>query len=245
MTDADLLAGTLLLILATFVVALLLWLLRRAAALIPLRRSRQGWLLRRALPVAEVVIVVAAIIWVAVLLLGDQPVLATGAFLAVAGIVIAAGWFAVRDVIAGSVLRAEDLYEPGQWIRAGDLEGRIERVGARSIEIEGEDGIRVRIPYALLATQPVARSARAESAQAHTFTIRIDDDTAPLEAASRIRRAALESFYATPTREPHVRQRGGGRGEGSLFEVTVYSTDRRFFSEIERDVRRRMARLRA
>jgi small-conductance mechanosensitive channel len=218
-----------------------IWLLRRAAALLPADRSRRRSL-RRALPLAEVAIVLAALAWIAVLAAGAQPGLATGALLGVIAVALAAAWFAIRDLVAGAVLRAENLFETGEWVRSGALEGRVERVGTRSLDIEAEDGSRVRIPWSVLAAAPLARAVRADAVHSHRFTVQLDGDVPPLAAAERIRRAALESHYASATREPHVRHRTDVQEHdaGPVFEVTVYSPERRFFPEIEREVRERL-----
>ena len=55
-------------------------------------------------------------------------------------------WFALKDWIAGVVLRIQDVYETDQYIQLGDIRGRIARMGYLSLEIEQENGDRAKIP---------------------------------------------------------------------------------------------------
>lgn len=213
-----------------------LWALRRAGALLSPRRRRPY---RRLMPVLEVAVGTAAILTAAVLLLDARPAAFTAVFVAVLALLIAAAWFAIRDFVTGVVLRAEETYEPGEWIRVDDVDGRIRKVGAHSVEIEREDGTRVRIPYTGIAAAKLIRAARSEDPTGHTFTVELPPDLAPVRMLPVIRAAARNCFFVSATRDPQVHVKSGP--DGHRYDVTIFTLDRAFLPEVEAAVRRRIA----
>jgi small-conductance mechanosensitive channel len=226
--------------LATAVLLAAIWVLRRAGALLPPRRRARY---RRALPILEIAFGATAILVTATVLLDARPTTLTGVVVAVTALLLGAGWFAIRDLIAGAVLRAEDAYEPGQWIRVDATDGRIRDVGLRTLEIEREDGTRVRIPYTRIAAMPLIRAGRAEDPSGHTFTIELPVELGPIRMLPVIRAAARNCFFVSATREPQVHVTSGPAGH--RYDVTVFTLDRTFVPEVEAAVRKRVDRERS
>lgn len=222
-------------LLAASVVAALSWILRRGIALLPLRRQAT---LERARPALEVLLAVLALAWIASVVFAVQPRALLAGLAALLAILVAAGWFAVRDVISGAVLRAENVYEVGQWLRVAGMEGRIRQIGVRSIEIESDDGSRTRLPYSQLVRAPLARSGRGEGTKAHTFTVTVPPSMPAAGVVAELRAATLSSFFASATRDPQIRHLPDS--DGRTFELTVYAPDATFLPEVEAAVRRRL-----
>lgn len=244
MSAADLLGFGVRLTVGAAVLVLVFWLARRGVALVPLSRARRR-ALSRLFPPLGLGIVAAGLGWIALTAVDGRPLLAGALLATLVAALVGGGWFALQDAIAGVVLRAEAGYEPGEWIQAGGVEGRIQRVGLRSLELETEAGQHVRVPYSRIAGGLQARTGSDGVGGAHTFTLVVPRDRATLEAAAEIRLAALNCFFASATREPHIRlndEGAAGDASGVAFEVTVYSPDRSFLPEIERVVRRRFER---
>jgi small-conductance mechanosensitive channel len=216
------------------VVLATVWMLRRASTLLAGRR-RAGY--RRVLPLVEVILVAGALIVVAGLL-GAQPGEFAAVVVAVVALLVGTSWFALRDVVAGAVLRTEDAFETGQWIRAEGVEGRIREVGVRTLEVEREDGTRVRLPYSRVASSPLVRAGRAEDPAGHTFSITLPLELGPARMTPVIRAAARNSFYVSATRPPQVHATSGP--DGHRYDVTVFTLDRAFLPEVEGTVRRRV-----
>jgi small-conductance mechanosensitive channel len=212
-----------------------MWALRRAGALLPPRhRSRYC----RFTPLLGVGLASAAILTVAALLLDASPTAVTAASVALLALLLGATWFAMRDLVTGAVLRAEEAFEPGHWIRVHDVDGRIREVGVRTLEIEREDGTRVRIPYTALAAAHVIRAARTEDPTGHTFTVELPPELAPVRILPVIRSAARNCFFVSATRDPQVHVTSGATGH--RYDVTVFTLDRTFLPEVEAAVRRRI-----
>jgi len=213
-------------------VVMLIWVLRRTASLLPVAAGRRT--LQRSLPAIEVLLVAGAAGWLLARTLGEWPAIR---FAVPIALVAAAAWFAIRDVVSGAVLRAEQPFATGQRIGAGAVSGRVVGVGLRSLDVETDDGARVRIPYSRLAREPLARMPEADGAAAHTFTLRVPPALSPADAAARVRTAALNCFYASAAREPHVDLLVAGDAPPAL-RVTVYALDRLYLPDVERVVTR-------
>lgn len=154
----------------------------------------------------------------------------------VIGIFAFASWFAIRDVVGGAILRAEDLYSVGEWLRVGDAAGRVHSVGARSLELELRDGKRLRVPYSLMAASPIAKSEPFGTATAHSFTISAPRSVMVSELKSHIERAALLSMWASTVRIPRV-ETATASSEHVELEVTVYAIHPDYDLAVENCVR--------
>ncbi|HUF50427.1 MAG TPA: mechanosensitive ion channel domain-containing protein [Longimicrobiales bacterium] len=207
-------------------------LLRWLIDVLPLGHGRRA-AARRWLPAVQLVFGVAVIVLVAVFLLGRTPALVVGA--AAALLVTGAAWFAIRDLIAGVVLRAEYGFEPGHIVYADDATGRVHRVGVRSVEIERTDGRRVRVPYSRLRALPISVTRPSESGGALRFTVTLPRHTGGRDDTARIRAAALHAFFASPHREPHI-QLVAEDAHALSYDVTVYAADPSFVGFIEQEV---------
>lgn len=211
------------------------WALRRAGAILPTRHRTRY---RRLVPLLEVGLGAAAILTAAALLLDSRPTALTAVAVAVLVLLIGAAWFAIRDLVTGAVLRAEEAFETGQRIRVDDVDGRIRDVGARTLEIEREDGTRVRIPYTGMAAAHLVRVARTEDPTGHTFTVQMPPEMGPARMVPLIRAAARNCFFVSATRDPQVHVASGP--DGHRYDITVFTLDRSFLPEVEAAVRTRI-----
>jgi hypothetical protein len=154
----------------------------------------------------------------------------------VLGVITVASWFAVRDILGGAILRAEDVYEPGEWLRVGDSAGRIRKVGTRSLEMEMENGRRLRVPYSLLAGAAIVKAEPIGSATAHSFRIRAPRTASVPELKALIQRAALLSTWSSAARRPRVETTTPTTDAVEL-DITVYAIHPDYDLAVENAVR--------
>lgn len=148
----------------------------------------------------------------------------------------------LRDFASGIVLRMDGLIEAGSWIHAAGVEGRVRRVGYRSLEIETVAGTRLALPFSHLATAGIERPAEARAARAHTFRIEVPR-TRPLDRVlADLSALALLSPWASAVRPAEVRL-VAETDANYLLEVTATAIDPAFATRIETTVRRELARL--
>ena len=237
MTPTPLLEIAIVLAVAAATLIAIVWVLRRVGALLPLRR-RSAY--HRLVPLLEVGLAAIAILAAAVVLLGARANALTAVSVVLLALLLGAAWFAIRDLVTGAVLRAEEVYEAGQWIRVDDVDGRIRSVGARTLEIEREDGTRIRIPYTSIARARLVRAPRTEDPTGHTFSVELPPRLGPVRMLPVIRAAARNCFFVSATRDPQIHVTSGPAGH--RYDVTVFTLDRTFLPEVEAAVRRRIER---
>lgn len=206
-------------------------LLRWLVTVLPLEPSRRDAAYRW-VPAAQLLFIVVTVVVIAGISFGRTPALA-GAAAAVL-LVVGAAWFAIRDMIAGVVLRAEHGLTAGHVIRTDDVAGRIHAVGHRSIEIEGQDGRRVRVPYGRLRTARISIASARESGRALTFSVTLLR-RAGRDDIARIRAAAMHAFFASARREPHIHV-AAEDAQTRTYDVTIYAADPAFLPAIEEAV---------
>lgn len=196
-------------------------------------RPRLRIYLTRALPVSEFLLWMLFFVWALGKIAGNaRPLLPLLLTLALAGLIIWAAWFAIRDVVAGVILKAEDIYEPGQQIKLKSLEGKIVKSGYRSLMIETGSGEVVKIPYSRIAGQQRVISNPAEIARSHSFSLKVPKRMPLAETVERIRICALNAPWTSVTREPQVKP-GPETADYYHVDVVVYAPGEHYFQKIE------------
>jgi small-conductance mechanosensitive channel len=237
MTTFDVLGAALAIALAVLALLAGTRLLRWTVAVLPLSRPRRATAMRW-LPAVQLVFGIAVLVLVAIYTLGRTHALVVAA--AATTLVGAAAWFAIRDIIAGVVLRAEHDLSPGSLIRADDAVGRVHRAGPRSVAIETADGQRVRVPWSRLGSRPLSVTRPRESGGALHFTVTLPRRSGSRDDIARIRAAALHAFFASARREPHIRL-AGEDDRSRIYEVTIHAADPAFLPAIEEAVSAHLA----
>lgn len=232
MTTFDMIAAAITIAAAIVAIFIGTRLLRWTIAVLPLGADGRA-AARRWLPAVQLAFGVAVLALGAVFAFGRTAALVAAGIAAL--IIAGAAWFAIRDVIAGIVLRAEHDLQPGHTVRADDTAGRVHRIGPRSVEIETADGQRIRVPYGRLVRAPLSVSRPREGGGALRFTVTVPRRTGGRDDVARIRAAALHSFFASASREPHIRLVGEDTS-GRSYDVTIYAADPAFLPGIQDNV---------
>lgn len=220
---------------------LIAFLLARTTSYIAAPAAR-AFLARRARPVLEMVFAVSLLLAALLGLFGSVP----GDTRISLAIVIAVVVWALRDVIvdisAGWIVRLEGSVEPGRWIRLGSgIEGRVSRVGVRSVMIETAGGDQVRIRHREFIEQPVTSADAATGARAYTFTLEVPRTRPLAPLLESIPAAALTSPWSSTARPPEVSVRAE-TDENYIIDVTAWALDPTFAPEIEAAVRKSVSR---
>ncbi|MEM9194475.1 MAG: mechanosensitive ion channel family protein [Myxococcota bacterium] len=213
---------------------------RRGLDLLPLRRQERE-LVDRGWPTLSLLvsaIFVAAAIYS---LLADRtPTESIGILI---GLVIAVGigWSTIRDVVVGAVLRADRVCALGDVVRIGEgdfeIEGRIERLGYRSLVLVTSGGEEAVVPYSRIGRSSVVRRPTDDSPTPHVFQLVLGGR--PIGAArDLIRRSALLSHWGSVVREPVVKL-----VDEDTVEVTAFVVDPDRGYDVEAEVRRSLARV--
>ncbi len=225
------------LVLIVGVLAFLL-LLRRGFYVVRLKPATRN-MLDRGLPALEAIVGSAFVFWAISLFLPDDTRIEWWIWGAIAAVFLGAGWFAIRDLVSGIVLRSENAFKVGQWIKTDEIDGFITQLGYRTIEIETDKGLQIKMPYSKIAKTILATADRTKASHTHTFFLEMPANHTVAELTSSIRTAALTSFWSSPIRDPYIHyiQENNNLHQ---FEITVFSMNEAYATDLERSIRRQL-----
>jgi len=195
---------------------------------------------RRVIPALELAFAVTVSFWIialATVRLSPAGLVALGAVLAAIGW---AGRAAIDDFGSGIALRMEGAVEPERWVRIGTTEGIVRRVGYRTVEIESDNGERVRYPFSRLARDVIVADA-GMGPRAHGFVLEVPKDRPLGRLLADVPAAALLSPWSSTTR-PAVVELRAETATHYVLDVTAYSIDPAYNSQIELTTRHQLDR---
>lgn len=205
---------------------------RFAVDVVPLSRLRRE-ALRRAFPLLTAVVGVLYLLFAAGLVFERYPQHFPIAVAVILGVSIAASWFAVRDLVSGIFLKAGRVCRVGDYVRVGDVQGRVERMGHRVLVVETAKGEEAIVPYSRVAREAVLRTPVSERGTLHVFELNLPGHPPVAETKQRIRESALRCHWSAIAREPEIAVLDADR-----FEVTVFALDADRVRDVEDAVRR-------
>lgn len=145
---------------------------------------------------------------------------------------VGASWFALYDVMSGVFLKAGRVCRVGDYVKVGDVQGRVERMGLRVLVIGTAHGEEAILPYSRVIRDSVLRTPVAERGTLHVFQLSLPDRPAVAETKRRIRESALRCHWAAIARDPEIAVLDGDR-----YEVTIFALDADRVREVEEAVR--------
>lgn len=236
MIDLSTTRGWLLLALALVAAGLLL---RRVENYLPSRRAR-GMVRRWVVPALELSAGACAAGWTLDELVRSRSGTAGLALAALFLVMIWIGRSVFGDFVAGVFVRMEGTIEPGRRITVGPVEGRVSKLGYRSVAIEADDGSTFRVPWRTIAAEAVRLGEAGAAVRSYSFTISVPR-TRPIERVLEdIPAAALTSPWASTTQMPEVRLQAE-TGESYVLRITAHALDARFAPQIEAAIRERLS----
>ncbi|MCA9604786.1 MAG: mechanosensitive ion channel [Myxococcales bacterium] len=202
-----------------------------AVDVVPVSAERRE-MLRRAYPVFAAATVLGYLLFAAGLFFEDYPQHFPVAVAVILGVALAASWFGVRDVIAGVFLKAGRVCRVGDYVRVGEVQGRVERMGLRALVVETARGEEAIVPFSQLARESVLRMPISERGTLHVFELSLDGSPSVADTKRRIREAALACHWSAIAREPEIAVL-----DAHKYEVTVFALDPDRVREVEAAVR--------
>ena len=91
-------------------------------------------------------------------------------------------WSILRDFVSGIIIKLESTYSINEWLKVRDVEGKITKLGYRSLEIETEKGETVNIPYSIITKEMSIKSSRVlgtETIKSYTFELKVQPTSTP------------------------------------------------------------------
>jgi small-conductance mechanosensitive channel len=82
-------------------------------------------------------------------------------------------WYFFRDYFAGVVLKVENAFEKGQYMKSSQGSGKIHALGYRSITLETDEGEKIRIPYSTLSASWFSKPAGEDVSYSHMIKMQV------------------------------------------------------------------------
>ena len=139
----------------------------------------------------------------------------------------------LRDYVAGVVLKAGRVVQEGDQVQVGDVSGKVQHLGSRSLTIETVQGEEAVVPFSRVSAEAVLRTPVVEGASMHVFNVEAKAGVSARDVRQAVQVQALTCPWSSLVRDPELRSLGHGR-----FEVTVFALDKDYVTEIEAAVRR-------
>ena len=221
--------------LGVVIMAILLALLLKIINLTVMKKTANHRI-RNYLPIIGVVVWFIFILWAINVLLKESFYQMIAILSLAAIIAIGLGWFVIRDLFAGIVLRFSDSFYPGQSLQIDQQSGRIEQVGMLKIALQREDGIIFKIPWSKINGQIYSKGIGDDLTNRHRFLVEVAQKY-PLEIVHpKIREAIFLSVGAALNKEPQIKLTGTNNQEWQL-EITAYTLGPEYFRIIESNVK--------
>ncbi len=165
-------------------------LINRLAVLIP-GDSRWRSLLLRSLPLAEFVVWLTYVFWAASVVFDALPYHGIVQSAMALVLVVALGWYVLRDFLNGVLLKSESGIKKGQLVKTSFVSGKIVAMGYRTLLIETEKGDKVRIPYSKLAETIISTPPQKGQSHSHMLRFAISKESNPRMLREKVSKALL------------------------------------------------------
>ena len=169
--------------------------------------SKEGILYKalfRITPVLEFVVWAAYVIWAVYVVFEGyefKPVLMASMALILC---LAIGWYLLRDLVSGMILKSENAFDTGQYLKAGTSEGIIRKVGYLSVDLETTEGENIKLPYSKLINQILIRPQTKSSHKFALIKLEITSEMPHPEIKQLLLKAINSTPWVVYSREPEI-----------------------------------------
>ncbi|MGM0612089.1 MAG: mechanosensitive ion channel domain-containing protein [Bacteroidota bacterium] len=191
---------------------------------------------KKALPIIEFVAWFIFLIWGINYFIKYNSYFALALGILVLLIFVWFAWYALRDIIAGIIIKANRGLNLNDMVDIADHHGKIKRFGIRNLILETENGKSIFLPYTMIIKQELIRSHPAEKILSHTFTLKTSKDKTIEQTLQEIRKSLLSLPWTSRIKKPMIRAEQE-TGENYVFRVTAYSIEKGYFVMIENAIR--------
>lgn len=176
------------------------------------------------------------VIWVLQTAFQDQLIYPVSIGLLIVGILIGAGWFLIQDVTAGIILRLEEPYDVGDGLNIGDVNGRIYKIGIRSLWLVTEEGNHVKLPYRLITEAQIRKSETSQLVES-TFQVNVTQKQPLNNIIDQIHMTILTHPACVISQPPRI-QPISDMEDQYLLEISFFTLDKKYAEHIKNKLNR-------
>lgn len=185
-----------------------LWVLLRAIqyfARITLSRKTHYSFFLKIFPWTEAAAWAAVLFWTMQRLVNDQQILFILNTTFSIVIILLISWFVLRDFIAGTALRANQMLDTGVKIKISNIAGIITSIGFFTLEIQNSEGEKVRIPYHQLFDQQFVRQSEKGQGKTHSMKTVVHQKWGAQNIQQSLERKLLELPWILPHEDMKIK----------------------------------------
>lgn len=135
-------------------------------------------------------------------------------------------WFALKDFIAGIIIKFDGLYSIGDRVSIGSTKGIITMMGFRAMRLKLPSGEEASMPYGQVLGKTHAKQPRARLAYSRRFHIRLSSELPLEQLLQAFRQSLSDAPWWIPNRNPKVEVNQWQDGVADLdVQVHALSTD--------------------
>jgi len=198
-----------------------------------MRSSYRNWL-RRTVPLVE------GLVWFIFILIGLNRLTIASFWSSLAIVLIClitliwVSWYALRDIIAGIIIKTEGAITVNDRIQLKEVTGQIKRMGYRIMEMETDTGETVNVPFSKVSGALQIKSNPGEKMKSHRFElISKNDNKIPANELLRlVQKVAYNAPWSSLKKAPQVKLLKEAEGH-KYFEIIIYALKVEYFSSIK------------
>lgn len=198
-----------------------------------------GLKIERLLPLVEGIVLACFLIWSIQFVFQGQKVGVYAVIAVTIMVLLWFSWYAIRDFIAGVLLKYQDAFRIDGEVRIKEIQGRVKKLGYLSLELETFQGDILNIPYSSIFNQVRTKPHREEKVKSHTFYIEFSKTAPAADMLEIIRVNVLNAPWSAVIKGPQIKI-VEEKEATYVFEVLVFSLQAQHFQKIKNYLRERM-----
>lgn len=192
--------------------------------------------IRSYLSIFETGIWLLFLIWGVAFFIDKYPIYAIGLGFVVLIFIFLISRYALIDVICGAFIKINRHIQKNQMININGIEGKIMKIGLRTIWLEGNKGEIIELAYSQIIHKPIVISSPAQMILNHSFVIDVFTKKTLIELISDVKNSIRELPWASLKKEPQVKLKQTLE-QGYKLEITVFSIDEKYLRVIEKHIK--------
>ncbi|UZR94449.1 mechanosensitive ion channel domain-containing protein [Chondrinema litorale] len=143
-------------------------------------------------------------------------------------------WFAVKDIVAGIILKTEGTFAVNDRIQVMDVTGQITKLGYRAMVLETDLGETVNIPFSKVSAEMQVKSNPGERIKSHRFEILLKETSTHevMAQVKNIRQIVFNAPWSSLKKAPQVKLVGEKEGHKRI-EIIIYALKVEYFTLIK------------
>jgi len=141
-------------------------------------------------------------------------------------------WFGLREIIAGLILKLDTPYALHDPVKLKGMDGRISRMGFRSLEIETDSGETLSLPYSQVANDMQIVPHAVETIRGFRLKLDVPKHQNLEKTTEQLRLLVLNSPWASLKKEPQIKLIEETPNH-FRFEIVIYTMKQAYLEKIK------------